>query len=95
MRAEGSDRIMHSALMINGSPLFLSDFFPDHGFPKVAAQGFNLHLQVDDADKWWKRAVDAGCEITMPLDLAFWGDYYGQLRDPFGVTWAIGQSKKA
>lgn len=25
----------------------------------------------------------------MPLKIASWGDYYGQLRDTFGVKWAI------
>jgi PhnB protein len=25
----------------------------------------------------------------MPLDNMFWGDRYGQLKDPFGVRWAI------
>lgn len=85
-------RVMHAALAINGAPLYLGDFFPDHGYPPVPAQAFNLHLQVEDADKWWKRAVDAGCTVTLPLAVQFWGDTYGQVRDPFGVTWAIGQS---
>jgi PhnB protein len=48
-----------------------------------------LHLVVDDADKWWKRATDAGAEMTIPLEVAFWGDKYGQLKDPFGVLWGI------
>jgi len=25
-----------------------------------------------------------------PLRVEFWGDKYGQLRDPFGVTWSLG-----
>jgi PhnB protein len=25
----------------------------------------------------------------MPLADQFWGDRYGQLRDPFGVLWAL------
>jgi len=25
----------------------------------------------------------------------FWGDVYGQLRDPFGVIWAMNQPKRA
>jgi PhnB protein len=25
-----------------------------------------------------------------PADM-FWGDRYGQLKDPFGVTWAMNQ----
>jgi uncharacterized glyoxalase superfamily protein PhnB len=24
----------------------------------------------------------------------FWGDLYGQLRDPFGVTWAMNQAAR-
>ena len=27
---------------------------------------------------------------TAPEDM-FWGDRYGQLKDPFGVTWAMNQ----
>jgi PhnB protein len=48
-----------------------------------------IHLEVDDADKWWKRAVDAGSTIIMPLADQFWGDRYGQLADPFGHKWSI------
>jgi uncharacterized glyoxalase superfamily protein PhnB len=91
---ETGDRLMHAQIDVNGSPLFLSDFFPDHGYPAVAPQAFNLHLHVDDAQTWWDRAVQAGCTIASPLKTEFWGDIYGQLKDPFGVTWAIGQSVK-
>ena len=24
----------------------------------------------------------------------FWGDRYGQLRDPFGIVWAMNQGKR-
>jgi PhnB protein len=92
--AENSDKLMHSQIDINGSPIFVCDFFPDYGFAPVAPQGFNMHIHVDDAQKWWDRAVAAGCEITSPLKTEFWGDIYGQVKDPFGVTWAIGQSVK-
>jgi uncharacterized glyoxalase superfamily protein PhnB len=91
---EGSDRLMHAQIEINGSDIFLSDFFPDYGYPAVAPQAFNLHIHVDDAQAWWDRAVAAGCTILNPLKTEFWGDIYGQLKDPFGVTWAIGQSQQ-
>ena len=51
--------------------------------------GFTIHLEVDNADKWWKRAVDAGATVIMPLADQFWGDRYGQLVDPFGHKWSI------
>lgn len=92
----GSDnRIIHGHMEINGSPLFMSDFYPEHGYPVVAPQAFNLHLQVDNAEAWFNRAVAAGCIVIMPLKTEFWGDVYSQLKDPYGVTWAIGQSKAA
>jgi len=82
-------RTMHIHLVINGGSVMLSDFYPEHGFAEKAPQAFNLHIQVDDVDAWWKRATDAGAEIAMPLQKQFWGDRYGQVRDPFGVTWSL------
>ena len=82
-------RTMHIHLYINGGSVMLSDFYPEHGHAEQAPQAFNLGLAVKDVDASWKRAVDAGCEIVMPLEKQFWGDRYGQVRDPFGVTWAL------
>jgi len=87
-------RTMHVHLYINGSSVMLSDPFPEHGQPKEKPQGFNVMLSVDDIDAWWKRAVAAGAAVVLPPMEMFWGDRYGQLRDPFGVVWAISQPKK-
>lgn len=92
MMADDGKRFMHASLIINGTLVYMSDSFPEYGVPWVQPAGFNLHLQVDDAQKWWDRAAAAGCAVTMPLEKQFWGDIYGQLKDPYGITWAIGQS---
>ena len=84
-------RTMHVHLYINDGSLMLSDAYPDHGHPFVKPQGFALTLNVKDIDAWWKRAVDAGAEVVMPLAEMFWGARYGQIRDPFGVDWALNQ----
>ena len=94
MAAKDGKRLMHCHLRINGASLMLSDAFPEHGHPFVAPQGYALHLQVDDIDTWWKRAVDAGATIKMPIELMFWGGRYGQLTDPFGVSWSMGSPAK-
>src|SRR3546814_17574735 len=60
------------------------------GGETAAPSAVTLHLAVDDADQAWSRAVGAGAEVAMPLADQFWGDRYGQLRDPFGHTWSIG-----
>lgn len=91
MPAEDGERLMHAHLMINGASVMLNDEFPEfNGEQDVEPKGVTLHLQVDDADEWWNRALLAGGVPLFPLADQFWGDRYGQLRDPFGHTWSIG-----
>lgn len=84
-------RTMHIHLYINGSSLMLSDAYPEFGHALEKPQAFNLTLQVKDIDAWWARAIAAGAESIMPVQEMFWGDRYGQLRDPFGVMWSMNQ----
>ena len=86
-------RTMHIHLYINGASLVLSDAYPEHGHPLQQPSSFNLTLQVKDIDAWWARAMAAGAESVMPVQQMFWGDRYGQLRDPFGVAWAMNQPR--
>jgi uncharacterized glyoxalase superfamily protein PhnB len=86
-------RTMHVHLYINDGSLMLSDAYPEHGHPLKKPQAFALTLNIGDIDAWWKRAVDAGAEVVMPVAEMFWGARYGQLRDPFGVDWALNQPK--
>jgi PhnB protein len=85
-------RIMNSRIDVNGGSIMLMDPMPEHGHPAVAPQAFNLHLQVDHADRWFDRAVAAGCTVLMPVELQFWGDRYGMVKDPHGVTWGFGST---
>ncbi|GEP11342.1 VOC family protein [Methylobacterium gnaphalii] len=86
-------RTMHVHLHINGSSVMLADPFPEYGHPVEAPRGVTMTLQVDDIHAWWQRAIDAGCTPVMPVSEMFWGDLYGQARDPFGVLWAFNQPK--
>ncbi|MFC7536272.1 VOC family protein [Sphingomonas sp. GCM10030256] len=91
MPAEDGKRLMHSHLKLNGDSLMLADDFPEYtGREAGAPEGVTLHLQVDDADAWFNRAVESGASVTMPLEDQFWGDRYGQVQDPFGHRWSIG-----
>ena len=96
MLAEDGERLMHAYLRINGGDVMLHDEFPEmNGEQDIAPQGVTLHLQVDDADEWWNRAILAGGVPVYPLADQFWGDHYGQLKDPFGHSWSIGSPIKA
>ncbi|HWW47271.1 MAG TPA: glyoxalase/bleomycin resistance/extradiol dioxygenase family protein [Xanthobacteraceae bacterium] len=88
-------RTMHVHLYVNGTSLMLSDPYPEHGYPLMAPQAFTLTLMLDNnIDEVFQRAVEAGAEIVMPVADTFWGARYGQLRDPFGVLWAMNQEKR-
>ena len=89
--ADDGKRLMHAHLTVNGGSLMLNDDFPEYrGGPTAAPSAVTLHLQVDDADRWFERAVTAGATVSMPLADQFWGDRYGQVTDPFGHAWSIG-----
>jgi PhnB protein len=96
--APHSERIMHSHLKINGSDLMLCDDFGAEMGGKsetpVALGGspVTLALVVADAYAAWDKAIAAGATVTMPLADQFWGDRYGQFKDPFGHKWSISQT---
>ena len=93
-RLPGSDgKLMHAMIRIGDSQIMLADEFPEWGAlgPKaLKGSPVTIHLYVDDADAFAKRAAAAGAKITMPVEEQFWGDRYGKLEDPFGHHWSVG-----
>jgi PhnB protein len=96
--APGSDKLMHAHLVVHGGHLMLSDDFSQMMGGKsetpeaLGGSPVTFHVHTDNADAVWERAVAAGAQVTMPLADQFWGDRYGQLRDPFGHKWSVGQT---
>jgi len=94
-----SSKITHSHLVINGATLFLADDYSEMMGGKsmtpeaLGGSPITLHLVLDDVDSFWDRAVAAGATVTIALADQFWGDRYGQLTDPYGHKWALGQEK--
>jgi PhnB protein len=50
-----------------------------------------IELYVDDVDETFRRALDAGGQVKMPVSDTFYGDRLGQFEDPFGHVWGVGQ----
>ena len=92
-RLPGPDgKLIHACVRIGDSQLFLVDEMPEHGaLGPQALKGspVTIHLQVQDADATFARAVQVGATVTMPLADMFWGDRYGRVTDPFGHSWSI------
>ena len=93
--AEDGEGLMHAHVHVNGASLMMHDDFPEYsGQPAGEPAGVVLHLQVDDTDAWYDRAVAAGAASVMAPENMFWGDRYAQVRDPFGHLWSIGAPLK-
>jgi uncharacterized glyoxalase superfamily protein PhnB len=96
-RMPGPDgMVMHAEVRIGNAVLMMADEnvamnpmakSPEHA--KAFTAGVMLY--VDDVNAAWKRAVEAGAKVEMPLADMFWGDRYGQLSDPWGHRWSLAQ----
>jgi PhnB protein len=90
-------KISHAELLIGDSVIFLSDEMPNMPSKSPQTVGTNtatLFLYVEDVDKDFKRAVDAGGRATMPVADMFWGDRFGSFVDPFGHSWGLSTHKE-
>ena len=96
MPAPDGRKIMHAAIRIGKSFVFLVDDFPEFCGGKsqspTALKGtpVTIHHYVENCDAAIKRAQDAGATVTMPAADMFWGDRYGVVTDPYGHIWSFG-----
>jgi PhnB protein len=83
-------KVWHAALRIGDSQFFINDASPEMGGPRVAT----LWIYLDGVDAAFKRAVDAGAKVGMPVSDMFWGDRLGSVSDKWGNQWTIAQRVK-
>ncbi len=87
MLLPGTEKIMHAALEIGDSKLFLSDLAMQKKDPKGIGSAF--YVYVDNVDAAHRRAVAAGMsEMMAPMDM-FWGDRMSAVNDRFGHRWCF------
>ena len=90
-------KIMHAMIQIGDSFIMMSDEMPAMGASSPQTIGgtpVTIHLYVEDADKIFNQAVNAGAKVTMPMENTFWGDRYGKVLDPYGHSWSIATPQK-
>jgi len=96
-QATPDGKIMHASMKIGNTTVMMSDIFPgsDAKSPlELGTSPVTLHINSDDVDELWNRALAAGAKVSMPLENQFWGDRYGQLVDPFGHHWSMSMKAK-
>ncbi len=84
-------KVMHAEIRIGDSMLMLGDEHPSYGAvgPTGDQRYASMHLYVPNVDAAFKRAVDAGCTVKMPIMDMFWGDRFCKIIDPFGQHWSL------
>jgi len=85
-------KIGHAELKIGDSIVFLGEEMPSMGNKSPQTLGGatgGLYLYVEDVDKAFQRAIDAGGKEKMPVTDMFCGDRYGQFVDPYGYSWGL------
>ena len=85
-------RIGHAEIKIGDSPIMLADEHPEMGARSPESWGgspVSLMLYVEDVDRVFAQAVEAGATVERPLADQFYGDRTGGLKDPFGHNWYV------
>ena len=88
---EHLDRIMHVSLPIGSSVLMGSDSTSAFSPPLVVGNNFSISFEAESrehADEVFGKLSDGG-EVKWPMADAFWGDYFGAIKDKFGINWQV------
>ena len=92
-----SDKIMHAMLVIGPEMTLMISDSPKHmGYEPTAGFSLSLSGESEDAEKlkgYWEK-LSEGAQITVPLDVAPWGDTFGMLKDKFNIDWMVNISGK-
>jgi PhnB protein len=89
--------VMHVALEITaGFQLMGSDSPASMGFKVNMGNNVHINLQPDTRIETERlfHALSEGGIVTMDLQEAFWGDYFGSCVDKFGVNWMFACTEK-
>ncbi|MDX9727577.1 MAG: VOC family protein [Bacteroidales bacterium] len=94
---EDKDLIMNIALPILGGHLLMGTDAPESMGFRVS-YGNNVYITLHpDTRGETRRLFDSlseGGQVEQELQDMFWGDYYGSLRDKFGVQWMFNCEEK-
>ncbi|KEP74128.1 hypothetical protein HR12_20205, partial [Microbacterium sp. SUBG005] len=51
--------------------------------------------EFDRVRGFYDRFVERGAEVVQPLEKQVWGDFYGEVVDPWGVAWMFTSPPRA
>jgi PhnB protein len=94
---EDLEKIMHMSLPISAETMIMgSDSSEAFGQVTTIGNNFSISITTDskeEADRLFNGLAEGG-KVTMPMDVTFWGDYFGMFTDKFDINWIISYPTK-
>jgi len=89
--------VLHIELpILGGHVLMATDAPAEMGF--IVTRGNNMHICLEPSTRQETKklfdALSAGGKITMPLEDMFFGAYFGECTDRFGINWMFSCAEK-
>lgn len=94
MSESENQKIMHVALPIGQGTILMGSDTPAAMGTLTRGDNYSIAISTDSEAEATRlfNELSAGGQVTMPLDKAFWGDYFGMLTDKFGIQWMVSYS---
>lgn len=86
-----ANRIMHASIKVGDNFFMISDAPESLDATTVFGNAAQVSVHPDsrdDADRIFNLLAEGGTAV-MPMADAFWGDYFGMVKDRFGIHWMI------
>jgi PhnB protein len=93
---ETDEKIMHITLPISTETILMGSDHTEAYEESIAYSNFSLIIHTDskaEADRLFNELSESG-QIKVPMNLTFWGSYYGICIDKFGISWKITSEPK-
>ena len=94
---EEQEKIMHISLPVGRSTVLMAtDALESMGQKLAEGNNFYLMIEAESKDQVYRLfyELSAGGEVTMPLQVTFWGAFFGQFKDKYGIQWMISYDLK-
>ena len=93
--AKDKNQIMHATFEAPGM-LFMASDSGEVGLPSPTAGMVHLSINFDDRGKQENvfNTLSEGGEVTMPLNVTFWGARFGMVTDRYGLKWMLSTEHK-
>ena len=89
-QSEG-EKIMHVSLPIGQGTVLMGSDRPAAMGPTTNGNNYYISISPESEAEATRlfNGLSAGGQVTMPLEKAFWGAYFGMCTDKFGIQWMV------